>query len=178
MKLSETMYVWILASGLGLALVPGSLAGRLLVDENLETARKLPQISPSPSPVLATSPSPSSSSSPQSWVYVVGFGSVLLVVMALTALGIIFLRYKRKPTAVSPWKSGMSGHLQRPFETTVPFLKLSEVESACEDFSNIIGESSETIVYKGTLASGTEVAATRMKVPAANWNLQLKLLLA
>jgi serine/threonine protein kinase len=175
MELSETMYVWILASSLVLALVPGSLAGRLLVDENLETARKLPQISPSPSPVLATSPSPSSSSSPQSWVYVVGFGSVLLVVMALTALGIIFLRYKRKPTAVSPWKSGMSGHLQRPFETTVPFLKLSEVESACEDFSNIIGESSETIVYKGTLASGTEVAATRMKVPAANWNLQLEL---
>lgn len=41
----------------------------------------------------------------------------------------------------------------------VPKLKLSELETACEDFSNIIGStSSNAAVYKGTLSTGTEIA--------------------
>jgi len=166
--------VWVLAARGFIVLafvVPGSVA-------NVEAGRKLLlhslQATPPPS-----SSSSSDSGSSQSWVYVVGFGSALLVVIAVIALAVIFLCYKRKPTAVSPWKSGMSGHLlqRSPFETSVPLLKRAEVEAACEDFSNIIEESAEMIVFKGTLAaSGTEIAATRFKVPsAANWNLQSEL---
>lgn len=41
----------------------------------------------------------------------------------------------------------------------VPKLKLSELETACEDFSNIIGStSSDATIYKGTLSTGSEIA--------------------
>lgn len=41
----------------------------------------------------------------------------------------------------------------------VPKLKLSELETACEDFSNIIGSTpSNATIYKGTLSTGIEIA--------------------
>lgn len=41
----------------------------------------------------------------------------------------------------------------------VPKLKLSELEAACEDFSNIIGSTtSDATIYKGTLSTGSEIA--------------------
>lgn len=41
-----------------------------------------------------------------------------------------------------------------------PKLNQSELQVACEDFSNIIGNLSEGTVYKGTLSSGIEIAVT------------------
>ncbi|URD71891.1 LRR receptor-like serine threonine-protein kinase [Musa troglodytarum] len=41
----------------------------------------------------------------------------------------------------------------------VPKLKGSELEAACEDFSNIVVSHQEFTVYKGTLSSGVEIAA-------------------
>lgn len=46
----------------------------------------------------------------------------------------------------------------------VPNLKRSELEAACEDFSNIIGSFSDGMVYKGTLSSGVEIAVTSATV--------------
>lgn len=46
----------------------------------------------------------------------------------------------------------------------VPKLKRSELEAACEDFSNIIGNLSDGTVYKGTLSSGVEIAVTSTAV--------------
>lgn len=40
----------------------------------------------------------------------------------------------------------------------VPKLNRSELETACEDFSNIITSGNSYIVYKGTLSSGVEIA--------------------
>lgn len=40
----------------------------------------------------------------------------------------------------------------------VPKLNRSELETACEDFSNIISTIDGCIVYKGTLSSGVEIA--------------------
>ena len=40
----------------------------------------------------------------------------------------------------------------------MPKLKRSELEAACEDFSNIIGSFSHGTAYKGTLSSGVEIA--------------------
>lgn len=41
----------------------------------------------------------------------------------------------------------------------VPKLKRAELETACEDFSNIIGStSSDATIYKGTLSTGSEIA--------------------
>lgn len=46
----------------------------------------------------------------------------------------------------------------------VPKLKRSELEAACEDFSNIIGSFSDGTAYKGTLSSGVEIAVTSTAV--------------
>lgn len=52
----------------------------------------------------------------------------------------------------------------------MPKLKRSELNAACEDFSNVIGSSSMGTVYKGTLSSGVEIAVTSLLVASAkNW---------
>ena len=39
----------------------------------------------------------------------------------------------------------------------MPSLKRSELQAACEDFSNVIGSLSDYMMYKGTLSSGVEI---------------------
>lgn len=51
----------------------------------------------------------------------------------------------------------------------VPKLKRSELETACEDFSNVIGYSSIGTVYKGTLSSGVEIAVASVAVESAKY---------
>jgi hypothetical protein len=46
----------------------------------------------------------------------------------------------------------------------VPKLKRSELEAACEDFSNVIGTSPIGNIYKGTLSSGVEIAVASVTV--------------
>lgn len=55
-------------------------------------------------------------------------------------------------------------------------LKLSrgELEVACEDFSNIIGSSSYSVVYKGTMEGGPEIAVISLCVSMDQWTDQLE----
>ncbi|RLN33055.1 hypothetical protein C2845_PM03G17110 [Panicum miliaceum] len=82
-------------------------------------------------------------------------GSVVFLVMA--AASVIYYRAKKVGT-VRPWATGLSGQLQRAFVTGVPALKRSELQAACEDFSNIVGSTPSCMLYKGTLSSGVEIA--------------------
>lgn len=50
-----------------------------------------------------------------------------------------------------------------------------ELEVACEDFSNIIGSSPDSIVYKGTLKGGPEIAVISLCVKEENWTGYLEL---
>ena len=53
----------------------------------------------------------------------------------------------------------------------MPSLKRSELELACEDFSNVIGILSDYMVYKGTLSSGVEIAVvSTTKSSAKEWS--------
>jgi hypothetical protein len=53
----------------------------------------------------------------------------------------------------------------------VSALKRSELEVACEDFSNIIGSTSNCMLYKGTLSSGAEIAvASSLVTSAKDWS--------
>lgn len=53
----------------------------------------------------------------------------------------------------------------------VPSLKRSELELACEDFSNVIGSLPDYMVYKGTLSSGVEIAVvSTTKSSAKEWS--------
>lgn len=46
-------------------------------------------------------------------------------------------------------------------------LKRSELEGACEDFSNVICTSPTVTVYKGTLSSGVEIAVASIIVTSS-----------
>ncbi|KAK8494246.1 hypothetical protein V6N12_033860 [Hibiscus sabdariffa] len=87
----------------------------------------------------------------------------------------IFLFQSSKVVTVKPWVTGLSGQLQKAFVTGVPKLKRSELEAACEDFSNIIGTFSDGTVYKGTLSSGVEIAVTSTAVASReDWSKNLE----
>ncbi|ESQ40647.1 hypothetical protein EUTSA_v10013141mg [Eutrema salsugineum] len=85
---------------------------------------------------------------------------VLVVVLGfMAALVAFFVLRKQKVVMIKPWTTKSSGQLQDVIITGVPKLKLSELETACEDFSNIIGStSSDATIYKGTLSTGSEIA--------------------
>lgn len=120
--------------------------------------------SPSKSPT--TSHDSSSSSRHRILILFVAVGgSASLIILAIV---IYFCR--SKVSVVKPWATGLSGQLQKAFVTGVPKLKRSELNAACEDFSNVIGSSSMGTVYKGTLSSGVEIAVTSLIVASAkNW---------
>ncbi|MCL7035780.1 hypothetical protein MKW94_018572 [Papaver nudicaule] len=97
------------------------------------------------------------------WPISVAVGASFLSVAAI----VFFLCRSKKVVSVKPWVTGLSGQLQKAFVTGVPKLKRSELETACEDFSNIVGSSSDGTMYKGTLSSGVEIAVTSTTVTSA-----------
>uniref|UniRef100_A0A1J3EQ79 Putative LRR receptor-like serine/threonine-protein kinase n=1 Tax=Noccaea caerulescens TaxID=107243 RepID=A0A1J3EQ79_NOCCA len=86
-------------------------------------------------------------------------GVVIGVLGVMAALVAFFLLRRQKAIMIKPWATRGSGQLQDVVIKGVPKLKLSELETACEDFSNIIGStSSNATIYKGTLSTGSEIA--------------------
>lgn len=50
-----------------------------------------------------------------------------------------------------------------------------ELEIACEDFSNIIGSSPDSLVYKGTMKGGPEIAVISLCANEEHWSAHLEL---
>lgn len=50
-----------------------------------------------------------------------------------------------------------------------------ELEVACEDFSNIIGSSPDSFVYKGNMKGGPEIAVISLCVKEEHWTGYLEL---
>ena len=50
-----------------------------------------------------------------------------------------------------------------------------ELEVACEDFSNIIGSSPDSFVYKGTMKGGPEIAVISLCIKEEHWTGYLEL---
>jgi hypothetical protein len=50
-----------------------------------------------------------------------------------------------------------------------------ELEEACEDFSNIIGSSPDSVVYKGTMKGGPEIAVISLCIKEEHWTGYLEL---
>uniref|UniRef100_A0A1J3FHR3 Putative inactive receptor-like protein kinase n=1 Tax=Noccaea caerulescens TaxID=107243 RepID=A0A1J3FHR3_NOCCA len=90
-------------------------------------------------------------------------GAVFLV---LLATGVFFFKSKAGKS-VNPWRTGLSGQLQKAFITGVPKLKRSEIEAACEDFSNVIGSCPIGTLFKGTLSTGVEIAVASVATASA-----------
>ncbi|KAH6837369.1 hypothetical protein C2S53_010771 [Perilla frutescens var. hirtella] len=153
-----------------------------------------PASAPSPAPYAPQSPSPAASppsSSPSvnntaplapknrkrggtnhTLVLGAAIGGPLLLLFLV--FGVVFYQYGKVAT-VKPWATGLSGQLQRAFVTGVPKLKRSELEAACEDFSNVIGSTSICTFYKGTLSSGVEIAVASVAMESAkDWSSNLE----
>ncbi|KAK1265358.1 putative LRR receptor-like serine/threonine-protein kinase MRH1 [Acorus gramineus] len=137
---------------------------------DIPTDKSSPPTSPlTPNTRPSTHQSSSSNNSQRVWIYLaLGVG----VSAVLSVLGICFFYCrKNKVVTVRPWATGLSGQLQKAFVTGVPSLKRSELEAACEDFSNVIGQLPDCMVYKGTLSSGVEIAVTSTLVTSSkDWS--------
>ncbi|KAG0468166.1 hypothetical protein HPP92_017494 [Vanilla planifolia] len=142
-----------------------------------------PHSSPSPSPnhltayVLAltssSSSAPAKSTGKHSNTHLaiyMSIGAGVLILIALSSMYLLCCRTNRV-VSVMPWKTGLSEQLQKAFVTGIPSLKRSELETACEDFSNIICALPGCSFYKGTLSSGVEIAVTSTLIKLAkDWS--------
>ena len=54
-------------------------------------------------------------------------------------------------------------------------LSRQELEVSCEDFSNIIGSSPDSLVYKGTMKGGPEIAVISLCIKEEHWTGYLEL---
>ncbi|KAF5789854.1 putative protein kinase RLK-Pelle-LRR-VI-2 family [Helianthus annuus] len=88
---------------------------------------------------------------------------ILLLIMIAIVLWCVCRRCIRVKT-MGPWRSGISGQLQKAFVTGVPKLSRAELETACEEFSNIVVTTEGYTLYKGTLSSGVEVCVASTSI--------------
>ncbi|KAA8515098.1 hypothetical protein F0562_018115 [Nyssa sinensis] len=96
------------------------------------------------------------------WKYIVGVSGMVLSLIVAAAM--FFMCQNRSVSTIGPWKTGLSGQLQKAFVTGVPKLNRTELETACEDFSNIIETVDGCTIYKGTLSSGVEIAVASIMI--------------
>ncbi|KAH0457319.1 hypothetical protein IEQ34_012634 [Dendrobium chrysotoxum] len=104
---------------------------------------------------LAAAPSPGIGESHRPVYVTVAAGAFAL--FSLSSMYFICCRTIKVDNA-TPWKIGLSGKLQKALVTGVPSLERSELQTACEEFSNVIDTLSDCTLYKGTLSSGVEIA--------------------
>ncbi|KAI4298150.1 hypothetical protein L6164_031743 [Bauhinia variegata] len=108
------------------------------------------------------------------WKYIIVVAGV--AILFLIALAMFCIWKKRGAKTISPWKTGISGQLQKAFVTGVPKLNRAELENACEDFSNIIDTVEDIIIYKGTLSSGVEIAVVSTLVDSSkDWSRSMEM---
>ncbi|CAI0415702.1 unnamed protein product [Linum tenue] len=131
---------------------------------------------PLPTPPLSSSPNSTVDSSPsRSHTFIPIVAAVAGATCFLLAIFGIYL-CKTNRAAVKPWATGLSGQLQKALITGIPKLKRTELESACEDFSNVIGSSPLGMLYKGTLSSGVEIAVASVALTSSkDWSRNLEL---
>ncbi|KAJ7968715.1 putative Receptor protein kinase [Quillaja saponaria] len=103
------------------------------------------------------------------WKYIIFISGIVFFIIA--AAVVLCMWKSRGATTIGPWKTGLSGQLQKAFVTGVPKLNRAELETACEDFSNIIDTFEGCTIYKGTLSSGVEIAVASTEIASSkDWS--------
>ncbi|OMO79494.1 hypothetical protein CCACVL1_13636 [Corchorus capsularis] len=103
-------------------------------------------------------------------------GSLFLVAL-LTA----FQRCNNKSAIIIPWKKSGSEkdhvtvYIDSELLKDVTRYSRQDLEVACEDFSNIIGSSPDSLVYKGTMKGGPEIAVISLCIKEEHWTGYLEL---
>ncbi|KAL9231448.1 hypothetical protein vseg_006678 [Gypsophila vaccaria] len=129
----------------------------------------------SPPPAKSLSGDAAKSSSGDTTVFI-AVGVVVGFIVVALAVGLFFWRgHKKKKSGDSP--KGLTGQLQRAFVSGIQNLRKVELETACEDFSNVIGTCSIGTIYKGTLSNGVEISVISLAVSSAKkWSKNLETL--
>ncbi|KAE8777194.1 putative LRR receptor-like serine/threonine-protein kinase [Hordeum vulgare] len=73
------------------------------------------------------------------------------------------------------WSDEITVLIDSDMLKSLPKLSRQELEVACEDFSNIIGSTPETVVYKGTMKDGPEVSVISLCAFEGHWTSQHEL---
>ncbi|AEE34098.1 putative LRR receptor-like serine/threonine-protein kinaseRLK-Pelle-LRR-VI-2 family [Arabidopsis thaliana] len=101
--------------------------------------------------------------------------------LLLVALFSAVHRWNNRSTLIIPWKKSSSEkekftvYVDSEMLKDVSRLTRQELEVACEDFSNIIGLSADSQIYKGTLKGGSEIAVISLCVKEEDWTGYLEL---
>lgn len=69
----------------------------------------------------------------------------------------------------------LCGHAEPEILKDVAKYSRQDLEVACEDFSNIIGSSQDSLVYKGTIKGGPEIAVISICIKEELWTGYLEL---
>ncbi|CAE5962308.1 unnamed protein product [Arabidopsis arenosa] len=101
--------------------------------------------------------------------------------LLLVALFSAVHRWNNRSSLIIPWKKSSSEkekftvYVDSEMLKDVSRLTRQELEVACEDFSNIIGLSADSQIYKGTLKGGSEIAVISLCVKEEDWTGYLEL---
>ncbi|RYR66527.1 hypothetical protein Ahy_A03g012541 isoform A [Arachis hypogaea] len=124
-----------------------------------------------------------------SWLLALEIATGVMVgCLFLIAIFTAYQRFNSKSSIIIPWKKSSSekehmtvyiGSVSTPSESDVlkDVTKYSrqDLEVACEDFSNIIGSSPDSVVYKGTMKGGPEIAVISLCIKEEHWTGYLEL---
>uniref|UniRef100_A0A0E0L3P0 Protein kinase domain-containing protein n=1 Tax=Oryza punctata TaxID=4537 RepID=A0A0E0L3P0_ORYPU len=128
-----------------------------------------PISSPAPSVPTTTDQTSGRENKSKTAIYASIGGVACLVVVALSAALVLCYR-RRKTSTVVPFSPTASGQLHTASLGGITKFKRSELETACEGFSNIIDTLPGVTLYKGTLPCGAEIAAVSTLVTyACGW---------
>ncbi|KAI3501262.1 hypothetical protein L1887_29126 [Cichorium endivia] len=106
-----------------------------------------------------------------------GIAGLIFLAALLTAAH----RCKVKPSIIIPWKKPRTDKDCMTIIVDTDMLKdvmrysRQELEVTCEGFSNIIGSSSDSTVYKGTIRGGPEIAVISLSDQEEHWTSYLEL---
>ncbi|XP_073106395.1 probable LRR receptor-like serine/threonine-protein kinase At1g63430 isoform X2 [Elaeis guineensis] len=109
------------------------------------------------------------------WLLILEIATGVLMVVFLIAGAVTAVKSKLKTSVKIPWKRTMTVKdeitisIDSEMLKNVPRLTRQELEVACEDFSNIIGSSPDSIVYKGTMKDGPEIAVISLCISKDQW---------
>ncbi|XP_073120929.1 probable LRR receptor-like serine/threonine-protein kinase At1g63430 isoform X2 [Henckelia pumila] len=93
----------------------------------------------------------------------------------------IFTAFQKCNSKPIPWKKSSSMkenitiYIDSEILKDVARYSREELEAACEDFSNIIESSPDSVVYKGTTKDGQEIAVISLCIKEEQWNGHLEL---
>ncbi|KAH6823996.1 Leucine-rich repeat protein kinase family protein [Perilla frutescens var. hirtella] len=99
---------------------------------------------------------------------------IIVGVLFVIALFTASQKWKRRPIVI-PWKKSSSAkdhisvYIDSEVLKDVVRYRRHELEIACEDFSNIIGSSPDSLVYKGTMKGGPEIAVISLCIKEEQW---------